>query len=382
MDTYNCYVMSKDRIVGRVTDGIYDTLEPALEPLFLKRTKNFNKWLRGRAIDEHRTNSRLLKRILRLADRSDEEVVLNANAVTITDTYWVKPIDSELTYDDVRFRDNIFDMVALIGDSSGFDYPKTRTPELTNIGSFEKCWQHNPDGWYMLKRGNNEELFSEVFVYELGRQLGFNMAEYFYDAEHNSVKTKDFTNGASVNLEDAEGIIKDAFDFSAAYDAFAGISRSVAADYAKMLYLDALVMNFDRHIHNFGILRSPESGEILSFAPNFDNNNSLFVNSAAKNGKISEGFITDYCDFFAEHLEEELPSLEMVKKCSDAAYEKTAAQFSNIHEWKWIPSKEATTAFVMGGAERIEESLQCAKRVRQARQNAAEKKEPSKGRVR
>ena len=63
-----------------------------------------------------------------------------------------------------------------------------------------------------------------------------------------------------------------------------------------MLYLDAVCMNVDRHIHNYGILRNIKTGEILQLAPNFDNNISLMYN-----GNRSEpvrGFITDYIEFF------------------------------------------------------------------------------------
>ncbi len=47
--------------------------------------------------------------------------------------------------------------------------------------------------------------------------------------------------------------------------------------------MDALVFNVDRHTQNYGLLRSRETGEILSMAPNFDNNMAL----------ISRGYASD-----------------------------------------------------------------------------------------
>ena len=50
-----------------------------------------------------------------------------------------------------------------------------------------------------------------------------------------------------------------------------------------ILFMDALVFNVDRHTQNYGLLRSRETGEILSMAPNFDNNMAL----------ISRGYASD-----------------------------------------------------------------------------------------
>ena len=47
------------------------------------------------------------------------------------------------------------------------------TPELTNTGSFEKCWRLIGGEWWMYKRADRLALFSELFVYELGTALGF-----------------------------------------------------------------------------------------------------------------------------------------------------------------------------------------------------------------
>ncbi|HEY5556717.1 hypothetical protein [Acetobacterium sp.] len=83
------------------------------------------------------------------------------NASTITDTYWVCE-DSEpaLTYGDVRFSQNYFDNLALNGDPDSFNRVNnqglmhSRTPELTNIGSFEKCWRIENGDWWLYKHGN------------------------------------------------------------------------------------------------------------------------------------------------------------------------------------------------------------------------------------
>ena len=47
-------------------------------------------------------------------------------------------------------------------------------------------------------------------------------------------------------------------------------------DFRRMCVLDALIMNTDRHLGNFGVLFDNDTMEIRGMAPVFDNNRSLF----------------------------------------------------------------------------------------------------------
>ena len=70
------YVMSGDTPVARF-DG--SRVTPILEnrtPLCFRRSGDLVDWLEHRAVDRHRTNSRVLKRILRLGDTSDLNTAL------------------------------------------------------------------------------------------------------------------------------------------------------------------------------------------------------------------------------------------------------------------------------------------------------------------
>lgn len=344
-------VLSKDVPVAELVNGELNILDKQRAPLYLINRGSFTEWLRNRSIDSHRTNSRLLKKILRLSSCSDEEVVMNVHAVTIKDTYWVKKASENISYNDVKFKDNIFDMVALKGDSSGFDLPKKLTPELTNTGSFEKCWKHFPDGWYMLKRGNTKELFSEIFISKLGRLLGFNMADYSYSKEYDAVITKDFTEG-KVIFEDAEGFAGNIEDeYLQNYRAYKSVSVQAANDYANMLYLDMLCMNYDRHIHNYGILREIETGRILGAAPNYDNNNALLVNESVYAGKVVPGFVSMYADFFESEEVNYVPvSTSELQKKIKTAYTETSVLFS-AEQLEDVPDLEVVSSFICGGNE-------------------------------
>ncbi len=210
----NFYIMSKDVAVAKWLDNNLEIINADLLPLYLKTTGNVEKWLEARAIDCHRANSRLLKKALRLSAKDDTSTVLSVNAATITDNYWIKPLDSDLTYADVRFDNDYFANLALTGNYDSFNRAAanaSKTPELTNIGSFEKCWKLKKNQWWMHKKANHDEMFSELFIYKLGSKLGFKMAEY--ERGNGIIKTKDFTDNALVNFEPAFNILGDDEDY-------------------------------------------------------------------------------------------------------------------------------------------------------------------------
>lgn len=279
------YIMNRDECLAKWENRQFTLLKKELAPLYLVRTENVEHWLGTRAIDEHRANSRLLKKALRLTERDDISTVISVNAVTITDNYWIKPLDSDLTYKDVRFDNDYFANLALRGGYDSFNKAanskRKRTPELTNIGSFEKCWKLKNGEWWMHKKADHNQQFSEIFVCELGKLLGFNMAEYERGDKY--VKTKDFTDNAAVNFESAYSFMNDNEDYIDVVKKLKEIAPHTIPDYVKMIFLDTIVANPDRHTNNFGLLRDVKTGKVLSLAPNFDNNMALIAQGYPNN---------------------------------------------------------------------------------------------------
>ena len=278
-------IMNRNNIVAEWINNELIVLNEKLLPLYISRTHNVEHWLEIRAIDYHRANSRLLKKALRLTEKDDVSTVISVNAGTITDAYWVKPVNSELTYANVRFDNDYFANLALRGNydsfNSALNHESSKTPELTNTGSFEKCWKLHNGEWWMYKKADHNEQFTELFIYELGHALGMNMAEYVRCDK--CVKTKDFTNNASVNFEPAYSFMEDNEDYLDTVKKLNEFSPGLVTDYVRMIFMDTLVANPDRHAFNYGILRDVNTGEILGFAPNFDNNMALIARGYPKN---------------------------------------------------------------------------------------------------
>ena len=106
MDNRNYEILSGDTLVARWSNNRLEIVNETLLPLYLKNIQNADMWLETRAIDSHRANSRLLKKALRLAEKDDISTVIHVNGATITDNYWIRPIDSDLIYADIRFSDD------------------------------------------------------------------------------------------------------------------------------------------------------------------------------------------------------------------------------------------------------------------------------------
>lgn len=282
------WLMSENHPMAEIKDGELTILDEKLLPYHFTMAKlSLDEWLRSRAIDGKRKNSRLLKRALKLSDESAEQLVMSVNAAMITDTYWIKETDSDLTYEDIRFKENQFADIALLGSFSDYGKPTSRTPELTNTGSFEKCWRLEDGVWWLYKVGDSENLFSELAAYKLAEHFGYDTAHYelIDPAEKDFIgklkggkgiiRTRDFTRNASVNFEAAAGLGMKTDDIGYNYKRFEQMNPALAEQYLDIVTLDALIYNLDRHLQNFGVLRDVQTGEILSLAPNYDNNLSL-----------------------------------------------------------------------------------------------------------
>lgn len=286
---------------GRVVTPVI----PSLAPLCFRDGGDLEWWLISRAVDRHRTNSRILKRILRISDTSDTNTVMRVHGVTVTDNYWVRlEGEDNLDWEKVRFSANYFSDIALLGDigSIAREYTQeqlsTPTPELTNLGSFEKCWRLENGVWTLYKTGSEEAFFSEILTMELGERLGFPMAKYAL--KDGVITSPDFTEG-KFNYEPAANLVYEDDDYSLNYDRLRQLKPGLEKEYLDILFMDALVFNVDRHTVNYGVLRDRDTGEVLRMAPNFDNNLALISRGYLPNPKSGANLLID---LFADLLKE------------------------------------------------------------------------------
>ncbi|MCB2291683.1 hypothetical protein LGK97_18380 [Clostridium sp. CS001] len=271
--SFTGYLMYKDKQVAQIKDTDFVcSLDDNLLPIIMinKNVGSFEAWLQTRVIDTHRTNSRQVRRRLSVRSEVPKEIVIKARAICITDSYWLKWADEDLTYKEVRNRlSDGLNTIALYGNATDINFNDADiSPELTNIGSFEKCWKLIDGYWYMIKKGTYKENFAEVLISNIAIDFGFNAVKYEAIEDGALVICKDFTNNVEVDFEPMFSFVREYWEI----DDSVSIIKELGyiEEFLDITFMDALCYNIDRHTFNFGILR--KDGEPIGLAPNFDNN--------------------------------------------------------------------------------------------------------------
>ena len=279
-------LLSEDIVCAIVENGQLTITDAKHAPLFLD---DFRSWAEHRAISENRGYvARLLKTSSDISpNASAYETSLKANCACITDNYWVREVGSGLIYADVNYDayDGRMVRLALGLDTDLRNYhPSGRNPELTNIGDSNKAWSIDNAGIrWLCKRQMLHECYNEIIASRIAKKLGINTVEYElvaktdpdpYKGQWGIVRSRDFTQNKGVNLEHAELLLRhygvkesDICENARIFHAY-GCEK----EYLDIIYLDIITGNGDRHSRNYGVLRCQKTGDIIGFAPNFDNN--------------------------------------------------------------------------------------------------------------
>ena len=200
---FSGHIMLKNTPCAVIRDNEIITTE-AFAPLHIQHRNNFIEWLEDRSADLNRSYMRNILKHLNLPVLDGVTAVKSVHAASVTDMFWIKPFDSTLNYTDVIFKNDLYHKAALIGDPDLFSQEKIFTPEITNLGSYNKGWKLENGKWFMYKSGSPLEVWSEIFTSALAKQLGLDAVEY--KCINGFSVCQDFTKCA-VNFEPAKALI-------------------------------------------------------------------------------------------------------------------------------------------------------------------------------
>ena len=267
-------IMMGDLVTARFNNGRITYIDEAVCPLFIKRTKDIYNFLANRILDLSRPNARLLLKVLSIQNKKDEYIALYSHGACISDNYWFRATGSKQKYADIFFDNDAYSDLALQGKIVNLP-ALSGSPELSAIGSFEKCWKKINGEWWMYKAGKKEELFSELFCFQLAKT--FKMPTAIYEYSDGFIRTKNFAD--KLNFEPMFSLAGDNEEYGFVFKLLYDIDREIARSFIALLWFDCLVFNPDRHNQNYGLLRDKNTGKIISLAPNFDNNLALIAYS-------------------------------------------------------------------------------------------------------
>lgn len=253
--------------------------------------KILSDWFKGRGIPDWRDKLDLL--LHRLNIDTPAELLDKAFALSLSDQYWIKPYNSNIKYDDINFFDHDFDASEFV-EATFSNTNRTikndealRTPNNTTDGMLKKSWIIEDGTRYLLKGGYKNELlqpFNEVLASMICNRLEFNHVEYKLDIiKEKPVSKCECFIDKDTELVTAYQILHNNLkeeDKDNAYEVYIKLLEDKGIENARiklenMYILDFLIMNEDRHLNNFGIIRDVNTLKWVSVAPIFDNGQSL-----------------------------------------------------------------------------------------------------------
>ena len=242
-----------------------------------------SEWFKNRGIPSYRYRLDLLMH--RLNVHAPSELLDKAFGLSLSDQYWLKPIDLDISYDKINFFENDFEYAPFMDASLSENTNRIQnesslySPNNTTDGMLRKAWIIEDGIRYLLKGGYKSETlqpFNEVLASEICRRLGFNHVEYSLAIYKDMVVSKcPCFIDVNTELITARQIMND-------YDSYIHKLESEGIEDARikmenMFILDYLMLNEDRHLNNFGIIRNVNTLKWVDVAPIFDSGQSLNI---------------------------------------------------------------------------------------------------------
>lgn len=274
-----------------------------------------NKWWADRSIPASRSGVREALEALNLTDT--KVLLIRCFGLSLSDQYWICPERTGLTWEKINFFDNPFsdDMGdVLFGKSKKNEDFDFSSPDNTSDGYLKKRWKIANGKRCLIKGGSNpfrQQPFNEVIASKIMDGLGIDHVSYniiWEDGEPYSV-CEDFVT-RDTELISAWRIMqtqkKD--NSTSVYQHFVNCCKSLGAPDVvpaldRMIVLDYIIANEDRHLNNFGLLRNAETLEWLGFAPVYDSGSSLGYDKLTAEIRIGKNID---CKPFKKKHEEQL----------------------------------------------------------------------------
>jgi hypothetical protein len=279
-------LMHKNTELIHFTDSHFELLtqDTHLLPYAMQRNPNFitfHQWFTQRSIPLSRANAKWILNHVGATQTDALHLAYVTKAFSLNDVYWVKQDnDTTDTWESLNLYNNSFSEtlrdIALVGYSKQITIGgNIETPETSTDGTYAKCWNRESDGIYMYKSSNGDKGIQAEYISSLiASRLGLNHVNYTIDTFEGipCSKCKNMCNTEVSRLPMYSDLTyKNAFPKSI-YDYLQILPKIWYKDFYKMLLLDGLIGNTDRHLGNWGILIDANTNQLMGFHPLFDHN--------------------------------------------------------------------------------------------------------------
>lgn len=254
------------------------------------------KWWQRRAVP---IGQGKIQRILeQFGITTPQEYLVKNLGLSLTDHYWIKPLDMELGWADINlftndFRDPVGDMQFGQDIEEIMELPANAfSPSSSVQGELRKKWIIVDGKRCMVKGnhgGNSQESLNEVVATLLHKKQGKQPFVSYStmrmgDAQPIYCVCESFTSD-ELELIPAIDIVdsKKKDNAMSLYEHFIAVcvthgmaEEKVRSFLEYQVLTDFVLTNTDRHLNNFGVLRNTKTLEFVGMAPIFDSGNSMF----------------------------------------------------------------------------------------------------------
>lgn len=247
-----------------------------------------NEWWRGRAIPASRAG--IKNALAELNVSTTQKLLEKCLGLSLSDQYWICPAGSGIQWSQVNFFDNPFseDMGnILFGQGSSSDHMSLMSPDNTSDGWLKKKWKIIDGKRCLIKGGSGatqQEPYNEVLAGKIMERLGIPHVPYtlLTEDEYPYSVCEDFIT-PQTELISAWYVMQTEkkLNHVSIYHHYLDCCEKLGIPGMKealdrMMVLDYLIANEDRHQNNFGVVRNAETLEYLGAAPIFDSGTSLW----------------------------------------------------------------------------------------------------------
>lgn len=277
--------------------------------------KSFNAWWTERSIPASRSGVQEALETLGITDT--KTLLIRCYGLSLSDQYWICPEGSALTWDKINFFCNEFSEDigdALFGSAKKSNAINFSSPDNTSDGNLKKRWKIIDGKRCLVKGGSNpyrQQPLNEVIATKIMERLGIPCVSYSVMWNRGAPYSvcEDFVN-ENTELIPAWRIIqtKRQPNNVSVYSHFVNCANALGIQDVvpfldRMIVLDYLILNEDRHLNNFGALRNAETLEWLGMAPIYDSGSSLGYDKTVPFMKDREEIV---CKPFKRHHDEQL----------------------------------------------------------------------------
>lgn len=276
---------------------------------------SLNEWWTERSIPASRSGIREALETLEISNT--KMLLVRCFGLSLSDQYWIRPEGSDLTWDAINFFDNAFsDDIGdvLFGANKKANALNFSSPDNTSDGNLKKRWKIIDGKRCLVKGGSNpfrQQPFNEVIAAGIMEYLGIEHIPYAVTWNNGAPYSicEDFVT-ADTELVPAWRIVQTQKKPNnvSAYQHFVSCAEALGIPNVvpfldRMITLDYIIANEDRHLNNFGALRNAETLEWIGMAPIYDSGSSLGYDKVAPEIRHSRDIT---CKPFKNHHEEQL----------------------------------------------------------------------------